>query len=147
MILADTKQKQIIAILTRGDKEFKAELVVNMTGDPLKSSTSDLTFAQANAIIRQLGGSPVPNKWTRFDANKASHRNVLSLLMQNGWQFYHAEHQRYYADMNAFGGWLQSKAPVRKPLIDMEPYEVSKTIYALKQMQKKDIKKTSMRQH
>ncbi|MFY0714099.1 hypothetical protein J1D01_10510 [Seonamhaeicola sp. NFXS20] len=144
MIKADAKQKQIIAILTRGDKEFKAQLVVNMTGDSLKSSTSDLTFAQANAIIKQLGGSPVPNKWTRFDGNKGSHRNILSLLMQNGWQFYHKEHQRYYADMNAFGGWLQTKAPVKKPLVDMEPYEVSKTIHALKQMFKKDANKSNI---
>lgn len=145
MILADTQQKKIIAILTHGDKELKAELVKNQTGDSLKCSTNDLTFYQANQIIQQLGGTPVPNKWTRFDANKASHRNVLSLLMQNGWQFYNAEQQRYYADMNAFGGWLQSKAPVKKPLIDMQSHEVSKTIFALEQMQKKDLKKTSMR--
>lgn len=140
MILADAKQKQILAILTRGDKDFKAQLVVNMTQDPQKHSTNDLTFAQANAIIRQLGGSPVPNKWASFDHNKASHRNIMSLLMQLGWQFYATDAGRYYADMNKFGGWLQTKSPVNKPLIDMQNHEVSKVIFALENMLKKTSK-------
>lgn len=134
MIKADKKQKQIIAILTRGDKDFKAQLVVNLTGDSTKLSTNDLTFSQANQIIKQLDGTPVPNKWTRFNHTLASHRNILSLLMQLGWQFYNKATNRYYADMHRFGGWLQSKAPVNKPLLDMQKHEVSKTIFALESM-------------
>lgn len=145
MIQADAQQKKIIAILTKGDKDFKAQLVVNMTSNPMKSSTNDLSFHQANQIIMQLGGTPVRNKWTLFDKNKTSHLNVLSLCMQMGWQFYSNEHQRYYANMAMLGNWLQTKSPVKKPLVDMESFEVSKIIYALQQMQKKDIEKTSMR--
>jgi len=140
MIKADKKQKQIIAILTRGDKDFKAQLVVHLTGDSMKSSTNDLTFAQANQIIKKLDGTPVANMWTRFDNNNQAHRNVLSLLMQLGWQWYDSNKCRYFADLNRFGGWLQGQAPVNKPLMEMEKHEVSKIITALESMLKKDSK-------
>ncbi|WP_435135776.1 hypothetical protein [Formosa sp. A9] len=146
MITADAKQKQIIAILTRGDKDFKAQLVVNMTGDSQKSSTNHLSFAQANAIIKQLGGSPVPNPWTTFNGAKASHRNILSLCMQLGWQFYDQRAGRYFANMAQLGAWLQNKAPVKKPLPEQSAQEISKTIIALENMVKGYAKKTALRQ-
>jgi hypothetical protein len=146
MTLADAKQKQIIAILTKGDKDFKRELVVDQTKDSMKSSTSDLTFAQANDIILKLGGTPVVNQWTKFNYNKKTHMNILSLLMQLGWQFYDHEKSRNFADTSKLAHWLQTKAPVKKPLNDMSHNELSKTIYALENMLKKDLKKTPLRQ-
>ncbi|CDF80602.1 hypothetical protein, putative phage protein [Formosa agariphila KMM 3901] len=134
MIKADAKQKQIIAILTKGDKDFKAELVEHQTKDASKRSTNDLSFYQANQIISQLGGTAVQNRWCLFNVNSRAHLNILSLCMQLGWQWYNDTQGRYYANMNTFGGWLQTKAPVKKPLLDMQPQEVSKTIAALESM-------------
>lgn len=147
MTLADAKQKQIIAILTRNDKEFKRELVIDQTKDPMKCSTSDLTFVQANDIILKLGGTPVVNQWTRFNKNKRSHLNILSLLMQLGWQFYNEQHGRYYADMSKLAHWLQTKAPVKKPLNEMYHNEISKTIVALESMLEKDLNKSKPKTH
>jgi hypothetical protein len=146
MTIADKKQKQVIAILTRNDKDFKRELVVDQTKDSTKGSTNDLTFVQANNIIRNLGGTPVVNQWTRFDRNKRAHLNILSLCQQLQWHFYSNEHKRYFADMAKLAHWLQTKAPVKKPLNDMFHNELSKTIVALESMLTKDLKKTALRQ-
>lgn len=142
MISADKKQKQIIAILTKGDKELKAQLVVQETQDEAKCSTNNLTFVQANNIIRALGGNVVVNKWTRFDKNKTSHMKVLNCLYDLGWTFFSQDKGRSMANMASLGAWLQTKAPVKKPLIDMTATEVSKTIHALESMLRKSIKKT-----
>lgn len=58
---------------------------------------------------------------------------ILSLSQQYGWTKYH--NGRWLADLNGLATWLQtSKAPVSKPLVDMEVKELSKTIVALEKM-------------
>ena len=132
MLKASKQQKQRIAILTKGDKEYKAALVEQITKDATKTSTNDLSHAQANQLIAHLGGTPILyDNWAYFDASKASHRNILSLAIQIGWRTTN-QHGRDIADLGRLSEWLKSKkAPVSKKLNDMNANEISKTITAL----------------
>lgn len=70
--------------------------------------------------------------WGAFDKKNAQHKNVLSLCRQAQWV---KEHPKYgeVADIDRLAQFLESdKSPVKKPLTDMEPQEVSKIIIALK---------------
>jgi hypothetical protein len=141
MLKADKAQKQRIAILVKGDKDLKKALVQQTTGNESKTSTNDLTHAQANRIIQHLGGKPIVyENWAYFDNNKASHRQMLSLCMQYGWSTPHPTRGEI-ANLGALSEWLKSKrSPVNKKLQDMTPNEVSKIITALEGMVKSKYK-------
>lgn len=69
--------------------------------------------------------------WGKFNKNNQQHRTILSLLRQANWTT--KTDKGEFADMVRFGDWLQTKkSPVKKPLMSMEPEEVSKIIEALK---------------
>jgi len=142
MLKADKKQKQILAILTKGDKELKKLLVQQACEDETKTSTNDLTHAQANRIIVHLGGKPVYyDNWALFDKTKASHRQILSLCIQYGWSVPHPTRDEV-ADIGALSEWLKSdRSPVRKKLKEMNTHEVSKVISALEFMVNKKYRK------
>jgi len=134
MIAASPKQKQIIAILTKGDKELKAAFVVQQTKDNAKSSTNDLTHAQANDIIYQLGGKPlVYDNWALFDKNKKSHRAIHVQCHFLDWTIASKKYGRII-DLYRLSEWLKNKAPVKKRLLSMSKTEISKTISALENM-------------
>lgn len=139
---ASAKQKQIIAILTKGDKEYKAAFVVQQTGESHKNSTNDLTHQQANSIIEQLGGKPIVyDNWAFFDKTKTNHLKVISEAMSYGMTVPHAKYG-YICDLGRLSEWLKNHAPVKKRLLDMKHYEVSKTIVALENMVLKNELKT-----
>lgn len=117
------------------DPEAKEEIIVEFTEDVNKTSVKDLTFSQANFLIMQLGGTPVQinRRYLQFDKSSPKHMNILSLCHQYGWTVKKGE--RFIADMSKLGAWLQTKkAPVKKPIIDMKPEELNKTITALTNM-------------
>ncbi len=75
--------------------------------------------------------------WGLFDKNNQQHKTVLSLLRQIHWTVPHDRHGEV-ADLGRLSDFLKSdKSPVKKPLIKMEPKEVSKIIAALESMQNK----------
>lgn len=136
MISATKKQKQIIAILTKGDKEQKKSLVQLYTGDIAKTSTNDLTHFQANQIIQRLGGKPIAyGNWAFFDKSNQQHRQILSLCIQYGWSNTSGKHSEV-ANLNRLDNWLRTdkRCPVAKPLKQMIPQELSKIIVALEGM-------------
>lgn len=136
MVMASKKQKQRIAILVKGDKELKKALVQQATGDARKTSTNDLTHAQANKILQHFGQKPIVyDNWAFFDAKKPSHKQILSLCIQYGWSVPHNVHGEV-ADLGKLSEWLKNspKCPVNKRLKDMSSIEVSKIITALEAM-------------
>ncbi len=135
MILASKKQKQVIAILTKNDKRYKSELVISETKDPKRNSTNDLTHAQANHIISMLGGRPLKyDNWAYYDKTKQSHLYILSLSIQFGW-FIVDERYGEIADLQKLSEWLKSdKSPVKMPIKEMAPEQISKVIFALESM-------------
>lgn len=139
MIILKSQIQRIHALLPaviKNDKEQKAQLVQQYTGDWSKTSTKDLTIEQANQIIVRFGGQPIQyENWALFDAKNGAHRNILSLCMQLGWQVYNEDKKAYYADLYRLSEWLKSKkSPVKKPLKQMVKLELSKIIYALEKM-------------
>ncbi|WP_273005624.1 hypothetical protein, partial [Leeuwenhoekiella blandensis] len=84
---ANKKQKQLIHV-NAPNRDTKEEWVQWATGDNDKISTNDLTYAQANAILKQMGLKPVPmatadlaSTWGKFDKNNQRHKAILSLLI------------------------------------------------------------------
>ena len=140
MIPASKKQKQVIAILTKGDKDLKRSLVQNVTNDESKISTNDLTHTEANEIIYHLGGKPlVYDQWALFDKHNKQHRTILSLCMQYGWSKPSTNGKSSeVADLYQLSEWLKygDKCPVHKPLKKMDTKELSKVILALEAMVK-----------
>ncbi|MBK5213398.1 MAG: hypothetical protein JJE55_07035 [Flavobacteriaceae bacterium] len=116
-------QRRRIHILTGYDPELKAAYVVDITKDPKKTSTKDLTPTQAQSIINKLAMN-----WAAFDKDNPKHLLILSLLMQMGWTR-PSERFGEVADLGRFNAFLKSlKSPVRKPLLDMTPAEVSQKL-------------------
>lgn len=134
MVAASPKQKQIIAILTKGDKELKAALVVEQTKEAHKCSTNDLSHAQANDIIYQLGGKPlVYDNWALFDKHNKSHKLIHVQCHYLNWTM-PSERFGTIVDLYRLSEWLKTKAPVKKRLLKMTKTEISKTITALENM-------------
>ena len=111
------------------DPEHKAMLVRQFTSHPSSTSTKDLSFTDANMLIRHLGGTALNyENWGLFDYKKKQHRAVLSLCHQLNW----VKNKR--VDLVRLSEWLKSKSPVKKPLLKMQSTEVSKVIYALQRI-------------
>ena len=127
---ATKKQKQLIHV-NCPTRDIKEEFVQWATDDTSKISTNDLDFNQANKILEKLGLKPHRAKdWGRFNKNSAKHKLILSLLYQI--EFTKTIKGKEVPDIDRFGDWLKSNAPVKKPLLDMNNLEQEKTIKALK---------------
>lgn len=123
------QQRLQIHKLTGYNKDFKAALVEQITGDPKKISTLDLTPTQAASLIKTLC-----TNWAAFEVNNKQHMYVLSLLRQAGWVVEHPT-RGTVPDLSRLSNWLKSiKSPVKKPLNSMSPEELSTIINALEQI-------------
>ena len=122
----------------RKDEAGWRDLIAVYTGNSQKTSVKDLSFDQANDLIRRLGGRPFSeDNWGLFDKTDPQHRQVLSLLYQIGWTTHHYFHGTV-PDTRHLSNWLKSKrSPVRKPLMQMTTKELSKVISALEMINKK----------
>ena len=138
---ANKAQKQDIYKLCGYREDTKEEFVQWATGDVNKVSTNDLTFDQANKIIKQLKGTPYEyDNWAYFDKKNQRHRYIISLCHQIGWT---KPSERYgkIADLPRLSAWLKSgKSPVRKKLKSMSYPELTKIINALESILRKKYK-------
>ena len=80
--------------------------------------------------------------WSYFDKNNKQHLTILSLCIQFRWTKEHPVTGKQVADLGALDSWLRGQStigqsPVKKPLAEMEPAELSKVIFAMEQMIKK----------
>lgn len=130
-----TKQQiaSIHGLLPAGIKynaEAKGEVVIQFTGCNTKTSTKDLTFQQANELIKRFGGTPhkpTRNKFGFFDKTNQTHKYILSLCRQIGW----VTHKQGYGiipDTDLLGDWLQNTGYLKKPLKDYTPAELPKLV-------------------
>ncbi|MCV9934523.1 hypothetical protein OIU80_19760 [Flavobacterium sp. LS1R47] len=84
-------------------------------------------------IVQGVRGQNKSN-WGLFDKNNQQHKTILSLLQQLQWVVA-SEKWGQVADISRLSEFLKSdKTPVKKPLKDMEPEEVSKIIECFKSM-------------
>ncbi|MDA6068665.1 hypothetical protein NJT12_03440 [Flavobacterium sp. AC] len=127
--MATGDQKRMIAINTP-TKDIKEEWVQWATADVKKTSTNDLTFDQANMILKQLGQKEhIKNLWSTFDKNNAQHMSILAIMRTAQWV--KKVNSKEVADLDILDHFLKTKSPVKKPLKKMTPTEVSKVIHAL----------------
>ena len=118
--------------------EIKNEWVQWVTGDTNRTSLSGITQAQAVRILKQQTGDTTEaveksvENWGVFDKENAQHRYILSILRQAN-IVVKSEKWGEIPDMSGFfNRFLRSpKSPVKKPLKQMSPTEVSKIITAL----------------
>ena len=134
MLLSSKEQRQYIYKLCRYDKAAKEEAVSGIS-EGRTTSTTGLSYTEANTLIVNLGGKPILyDNWAYFDKKKKNHRQIISLCIQLGWS---VKDDKYgeIADLGRLSQWLKSdKSPVRKKLKQMNNTEVSKIIGALQNM-------------
>lgn len=86
------------------------------------------------------GGRTTNGNWALFDKNNQQHKAVLSQLRTLGWVV-KSDKWGEVADLNRLSDFLKSdKSPVKMPLKQMKPEEVSKIIECFKSMVKKKYK-------
>lgn len=130
--------QQIHALLPahiKADKEEKKALIMQFTGSKERTSTKDLNFYQAHALICSLQGKEVGyEQYAYFDASKKQHLYILSLCRQLGWVKYSEKTQTNIADLNKLGHWLIHHGVEHKPLKEYTSQSLTKIIYQLEQM-------------
>lgn len=127
---ATKEQKRDIAMNTP-NKDIKEEWVQWATADVNKRSTSDLTFDEANKILKQLNVRTYESEkdpFEYFDAKNTQHKRIMSQLYTLGWT--KKVKGREVPDFAAFAQWLKTKSPVKKSLKDMTSNETSRVIFA-----------------
>lgn len=122
------------------DREERLEAVSSLIGVEVHSF-KELSQYQATELIHffNTGEMPDSTSWARFDKHNSQHRTILSHCHTLGWK---SEENPAFVDLNRLGGWLKSnRSPVQKPLLEMNRKELSKVIFALEQITKKQFNK------
>lgn len=134
---ATKQQKHDIRKNAQYKVDIKEEWVQWATADKSKTSLNDLSYEQAEKIIRAQTGQdlkPVSadnENWAYFDKNNKRHKLILSLCRQAQWTIPHPTIGEV-ADLERLSAWLKSeKSPVRKKLTLMDAMEIEKIIKAL----------------
>lgn len=82
-----------------------------------------------------VSAKPKKNLWSYFDPQNKKHRYILSLCIQYGWRKPHPTKSYDIANLERLDSWMRSdKCPVKKPLKEQAPRELSKIIVALENM-------------
>lgn len=115
-------------------EDIKEEWVQWVTGDVNRKSLTKpipLTQAQAVRIIKaQTGAEPKDDNWGLFDKDNRQHLTLLAYIRTAQWTTPSEKHGEV-ADIERLSNWLKSElSPVKKPLMKMQPWEVSKIIKA-----------------
>ncbi len=122
------------------DREARLTFLGEFFSQPIKT-TKELSSVQAFVVIRYLKGDKVlPSSYfAAFDSKNIKHRTILARCMELGWR---NPDNPQYTDLSRLGSFLISRrSPVRKRLLDMSDKELSKIIYALEQILKKQYAK------
>lgn len=101
----------------------------------MKNKTPYIYTGSGSAIDNYNSVKPEKNEnWGAFNHNNKQHRTIMALCRNRQWVKPDDKHPSgEVADMDgAFSDFLKSElSPVRKPLMDMTPQEVSKIIIAM----------------
>lgn len=135
MELATKQQKHAIRSNCDFNVDIKEEWVQWATGDTSKKSLNDLSFTQAELILKQQTGSGISDtQFQKFDIKSSQDKYILSLCHQIGWTT--DRNGKKVADMVAFGHWLKTKSPIKLPLTSMGQKQKQKVIFAFEKVVK-----------
>lgn len=108
------------------DKEVRKEFIYNITQDPERTSTKDLTMQEANMIIDEF--SDDKKRYAYFDKHNKQHMILISLARQVGW-LSTKEDGTVVACLERLGGWIKKYGHLHKPMKDYNPSQLSKLIF------------------
>ena len=116
--------------------EIKNEWVQWATGDVNRTSLRSITHDQAiKILLQQTGATPLnesPDNWGLFDKNNKQHLTILAQMRTAQWVVPNDKYGEV-PDLERLSEFLKSdKSPIKKPLKQMQPWEVSKIIEAMK---------------
>ena len=116
--------------------EIKNEWVQWATGDVNRTSLRSITHDQAiKILLQQTGATPLnesPDNWGLFDKNNKQHLTILAKMRTAQWVVPNDKYGEV-PDLERLSEFLKSdKSPIKKPLKQMQPWEVSKIIEAMK---------------
>ncbi len=117
--------------------EIKEEWVQWVTGDSSRTSLKSITQGEAVRIIKQqTGAADIPkteiDNWGYFDNNNPQHKRIQADLRTANIVVKNEKWGEVGDMLGWFNRFLKSKySPVKKPLKQMTPQEVSKIIVAL----------------
>lgn len=124
--------------------EIKNEWVQCATGDVNRTSLRSITHDQAIKIMhQQTGTNPInavteggrthsKSNWGLFDKENKQHLTILAQMRTAQWVIPNDKYGEV-PDLERLSEFLKSeKSPINKPLKQMQPWEVSKIIEALK---------------
>lgn len=111
----------------------KAKVVSQFTEDEDKTSTKDLTYAQANEMIHwlQFGNKMATDHFAAFDKKNKQHMYILSICHQIGWVQYSPTKRTNFVHLPSLGSWLHKYGYLHKPLKDYTNKELPKLISQL----------------
>lgn len=114
-------------------EDIKEEWVQWVTGDVSRTSLKRLTQAQAVRIIKaQTGAEPQEDNWGLFDKENKQHLTILAQMRTAQWVIPNDKYGEV-PDIERLSDFLKSeKSPINKSLKQMQPWELSKVIEAMK---------------
>lgn len=119
------------------EESIKEEWVQWVTGDSSRTSLKSITQGEAVRIIKQqTGTTDIPktesDNWGYFDNNNPQHKRIQADLRTANIVVKNEKWGKVGDMLGWFNRFLKSKySPVKKPLMEMTPQEVSKIIVAL----------------
>ncbi|MGB1295762.1 MAG: hypothetical protein ACPG6V_09795 [Flavobacteriales bacterium] len=120
----------------------KKQIISSYTKSEDSTSTSDLTFDQANALLVKLGIEAEKENTVNYEHLNAGvinrennqHRYIMSLLYQLKWVCQSKNQPRVILDRERFGRWLLTKTAEKKSLDKLSKTQTSKIISQLEIM-------------
>lgn len=114
--------QQIITIHTllpaevKLDKELKAALISQYTGDENKTSTRDLSYSQAYELIKDLQANK--NASPIFLRSDKMRKKIISMAHDMGWQYWSEAKQKMCANIKEIDSWCEKYGYKHKALDD-----------------------------
>ena len=133
------RQLQTICAGKFRDREERLEAISDIMGCEIKSF-SELNKSQFEDLVTYFNTGKMHNNgsWAVFDKLNKQHTTILSLCHTLGWV---QEENPKYVDLHRLGGWLKHRSPIKKALKEMNVKELSKVIFSLEQIVKKQFVK------
>jgi len=126
------------------DKEEKKAFMLQFTKDKARTSTTQLSYDEANDVIQSLGGKFNKNTthsyYALFDKENVQHMAILSLCHQIGWIVYQPNLAKNVADLNQLGAWMQKHSYLKKSLKAYTAQEMPKLVKQFESVVKNYVK-------
>lgn len=127
----------LLPIEIKQDVAAKKDVIFQFTNDYNRTSTNDLTFHEAQALINKLKGDDY-SFYAKFDSNIKQHLTLLSMCYNLNWVRFDDHLNRNVANLTMLGSWLEKYGYLHKPLQDYTDLELPKLVAQFSRVVKHD---------